>query len=87
MKKKISRRDQVILINQIGKNKHEDICQSLELFANEVMPEFHADEPAHQKWKLEVLSGDRELEEIDPSSLTPVSLQSSKWKEPQKQAT
>ena len=57
--------DQVILLNQAGKNTHEDICASLELFAREVMPEFHADEPAHQAWKRGVLAGEIELEEID----------------------
>jgi hypothetical protein len=29
------------------------------------MPEFHANEPAHQKWKIEVLNRRIELEEID----------------------
>jgi alkanesulfonate monooxygenase SsuD/methylene tetrahydromethanopterin reductase-like flavin-dependent oxidoreductase (luciferase family) len=72
--------DQVILINQTGKNRPEHICESLELFAHEVMPEFHADEDAHQAWKKSVLAGDILLEEIDPSSMTPVSLQSPKWK-------
>jgi len=57
--------DQVILLNQAGKNTHEDICASLELFAREVMPEFHADEPAHQAWKQAVLAGDVVLENID----------------------
>ena len=57
--------DQVILLNQAGKNRHEDICASLELFAREVMPEFHAKEPEHQAWKQQVLSGEIELEEID----------------------
>jgi alkanesulfonate monooxygenase SsuD/methylene tetrahydromethanopterin reductase-like flavin-dependent oxidoreductase (luciferase family) len=57
--------DQVILLNQAGRNTHEDICSSLELFAREVMPEFHADEPAHQAWKQRVLSGEIELAEID----------------------
>ncbi len=57
--------DQVILLNQAGKNAHEHICESLELFAKEVMPEFHADEPAHQEWKRKVLSREIELEEID----------------------
>ncbi len=33
--------DQLIFIQQAGRNRHEDICSSLELFANEVMPEFH----------------------------------------------
>jgi alkanesulfonate monooxygenase SsuD/methylene tetrahydromethanopterin reductase-like flavin-dependent oxidoreductase (luciferase family) len=75
--------DQVILLNQAGKNTHEDICESLELFAREVMPEFHDDEPRHQQWKQRVLSGELSLEEIDtkpywmPSNQTP----SSKLKE------
>jgi alkanesulfonate monooxygenase SsuD/methylene tetrahydromethanopterin reductase-like flavin-dependent oxidoreductase (luciferase family) len=36
--------DQLIFIQQAGRNRHEDICSSLELFASEVMPEFKADE-------------------------------------------
>src|SRR5215467_11248479 len=32
--------DQVIFVSQAGRNRHEDICESLELFAKEVMPEF-----------------------------------------------
>jgi hypothetical protein len=62
---KSSNIDQVILLNQAGRNTHEHICESLELFANEVMPEFHADEPAHQEWKRKVLAREIELEEID----------------------
>ena len=57
--------DQVILLNQAGRNSHEHICESLELFAKEVMPEFHAAEPAHMEWKQKVLSGEIQLEEID----------------------
>jgi alkanesulfonate monooxygenase SsuD/methylene tetrahydromethanopterin reductase-like flavin-dependent oxidoreductase (luciferase family) len=57
--------DQVILLNQAGRNSHPDICDSLELFAREVMPEFHANIPAHEEWKAQVLSGARSLEEID----------------------
>jgi hypothetical protein len=57
--------DQVILLNQAGKNTHEDICDSLRLFANEVMPEFHAREEEHQEWKRGVLAGDIVLEDID----------------------
>ena len=57
--------DQVILLNQAGKNSHEDICASLELFAAEVMPEFHDREPEHQAWKEAVLAGDLQLEELD----------------------
>ena len=57
--------DQVIFLNQAGKNSHEDICASLELFAKEVMPEFHERETQHQEWKQQVLAGDIVLEEID----------------------
>jgi hypothetical protein len=56
--------DQVILLNQAGKNSHEHICESLELFAKEVMPEFQND-PEHEAWKKGVMSGAIELEEID----------------------
>lgn len=62
--------DQVILLNQAGKNRHEDICSSLELFAREVMPEFHERDPQHQEWKKAVLAGDIELEEIDTDPYT-----------------
>ena len=57
--------DQVILLNQAGANSHEDICASLEIFGREVMPEFHANIPAHEEWKTGVLSGEIELEEIE----------------------
>jgi alkanesulfonate monooxygenase SsuD/methylene tetrahydromethanopterin reductase-like flavin-dependent oxidoreductase (luciferase family) len=57
--------DQVILLNQAGKNTHQDICASLELFAREVMPEFQARESEHQEWKRGVLAGEIELEAID----------------------
>ena len=52
--------DQVILLNQAGKNTHQDICSSLEMFAREVMPEFHDREEEHQEWKRAVLAGERE---------------------------
>jgi alkanesulfonate monooxygenase SsuD/methylene tetrahydromethanopterin reductase-like flavin-dependent oxidoreductase (luciferase family) len=57
--------DQVIFLNQAGKNTHEHICEGLELFAKEVMPEFHAHEPEQQAWKAKVLAREIELEEID----------------------
>jgi hypothetical protein len=57
--------DQVILLNQAGKNTHEHICESLELFAREVMPEFHARVPEQEAWKAKVLNREIELEEID----------------------
>ena len=48
--------DQVIFVSQAGTNRHEDICESLELFAREVMPEFHEGEEAREKAKLERLA-------------------------------
>jgi len=36
--------DQVTFIQQAGRNRHEHICEALELFAAEVMPEFKAKE-------------------------------------------
>lgn len=57
--------DQVILLNQAGKNTHQDICDSLQLFAHEVMPEFQAREGEHQAWKQSVLAGETILEDID----------------------
>ncbi len=56
--------DQVILLNQAGKTSHQDICDSLELFAKEVMPEFHARHDEHEAWKADVLSGEIELEDL-----------------------
>jgi hypothetical protein len=56
--------DQVILLNQTGRTSHEDICSSLELFARDVMPEFHAREPTHQRWKEDVLAGSITLEDL-----------------------
>jgi hypothetical protein len=49
--------DQVILLAQAGRTPHADICGSLELFAREVMPEFHAREAEHARWKADVLAG------------------------------
>jgi len=47
--------DQVIFVGQAGNNRHEHICESLELFAKEVMPEFHENEERREKEKLERL--------------------------------
>jgi hypothetical protein len=38
--------DQLILLHQCGAYRHEDICNSLKLFAAEVLPEFKAREAA-----------------------------------------
>jgi hypothetical protein len=57
--------DQVILLNQAGKTSHRDICESLDLFAKEVMPEFHDRQPAQDQWKQDVLSRKIVLQDLD----------------------
>ncbi len=48
--------DQVIFVSQAGHNRHEHICESMELFARTVMPDFHEGEEAREKAKLERLA-------------------------------
>ncbi len=48
--------DQVVFISQAGKNKHEDICSSLNLFGKEVLPEFKEREQLNAKKKAERLA-------------------------------
>ena len=46
----------MIFVSQAGRNRHEDICESLELFAPQVMPEFQEGEEDREKQKLERLA-------------------------------
>ena len=48
--------DQVIFVSQAGRNRHEHICESMELFAREVMPAFHDGEAERERRKLERLA-------------------------------
>lgn len=48
--------DQVIFVSQAGRNRHEHICESLELFAAEVMPELAEGEAEREATKLERLA-------------------------------
>ncbi|MBV1699989.1 MAG: LLM class flavin-dependent oxidoreductase [Hyphomicrobiales bacterium] len=48
--------DQVIFLQQAGRNRHDHICESLELFAAEVMPEFRAKAAAREARKAEELA-------------------------------
>ena len=48
--------DQVIFMQQAGKNRHDHICASLELFAAEVMPEFKAEAAAREERKARELA-------------------------------
>ncbi|MBN9533824.1 MAG: LLM class flavin-dependent oxidoreductase [Alphaproteobacteria bacterium] len=47
--------DQVIFLQQAGRNRHEHICQSLQLFADTVMAEFREAAAAREKAKQEAL--------------------------------
>jgi hypothetical protein len=48
--------DQLIFVSQAGRNRHEDICESLSLFAAEVMPEFRETAEDREREKLERLA-------------------------------
>ena len=48
--------DQTIFIQQGGNNRHEDICESLDLFAHDVMPRFKEHEEQRQAKKMAALA-------------------------------
>jgi alkanesulfonate monooxygenase SsuD/methylene tetrahydromethanopterin reductase-like flavin-dependent oxidoreductase (luciferase family) len=48
--------DQIILLQQAGRNRHEHICESLELLAREVLAQFAADAAARERRKAEELA-------------------------------
>jgi len=48
--------DQIILLQQAGRNRHEHICQSLELLARDVLPEFASRAAEREKRKTEELA-------------------------------
>jgi alkanesulfonate monooxygenase SsuD/methylene tetrahydromethanopterin reductase-like flavin-dependent oxidoreductase (luciferase family) len=48
--------DQVIFLQQAGRNRHDHICESLELFAAEVMPAFKAQAATREARKAEELA-------------------------------
>ena len=45
--------DELIFVSQAGRNRHEDICESMELFAQEVMGEFAERAPQREAAKRE----------------------------------
>ncbi|MEA2429920.1 MAG: hypothetical protein QOI19_393, partial [Thermoleophilaceae bacterium] len=49
--------DQVIFVLQAGKNRHEHICESIELFGAEVLPRFAGEAAAREEAKRERLAG------------------------------
>jgi len=48
--------DQIILLQQAGRNRHDHICQSLELLRREVLPEFVGRAAEREKRKAEELA-------------------------------
>ncbi len=57
--------DEIIFVSQAGKNRHEDICEAMELFAKEVMPEF-----AERADDVEAAKRERHAEAIERLSNT-----------------
>ena len=48
--------DQIIFLQQAGKNRHDHICESLELFGKEVLPEFVPKRKEREERKAEELA-------------------------------
>jgi alkanesulfonate monooxygenase SsuD/methylene tetrahydromethanopterin reductase-like flavin-dependent oxidoreductase (luciferase family) len=48
--------DQIILLQQAGRNRHEHICESMELLGREVLPELEVEAAAREKRKAEELA-------------------------------
>ncbi len=49
--------DQVMFVMQAGKNRHEHICESIELFASQVLPRFAEDRQDKEAAKADRLAG------------------------------
>jgi hypothetical protein len=69
--------DQIVFVLQAGNNKHEDICHSLELFGEKVIPEFaeHADERERQKLERLRPAIERALARREPARHAPAGYQ------------
>ncbi len=65
--------DQVVFIQQAGANRHEDIMESLELFAERVLPDFKARDAGHVEKKDERLAAATERAEERKPALTSLS--------------
>ena len=64
--------DQVIFVMQAGKNRHEHICESIELFAEKVLPRFagRAEEREAEKRERLASACDRALERREPARVS-----------------
>jgi putative sterol carrier protein len=65
--------DQIIFVSQAGKNRHEHICESVELFAEKVMPRFAERADAVEAEKRERLAAacERAVARRDPPRPAP----------------
>jgi putative sterol carrier protein len=61
--------DEVIFVAQAGRNRHEDICESIELFATKVLPRFAERTEENEAAKQERLAeaGEKALARREPS--------------------
>ena len=72
--------DQVIFVLQAGKNRHEHICESLELFGREVLPAFKDRDEAQVRAKTARLGPiveaamDRRAKRVPAASTLPAGL-------------
>jgi hypothetical protein len=69
--------DQIVFVLQAGNNRHEDICHSLELFGNKVIPQFAEQADERERAKLERLAPaiERALARREPARQAPPSYQ------------
>jgi alkanesulfonate monooxygenase SsuD/methylene tetrahydromethanopterin reductase-like flavin-dependent oxidoreductase (luciferase family)/putative sterol carrier protein len=65
--------DEVIFVSQAGRNQHEHICESIELFAREVLPRFQERNERKEAEKRERLGPaiERALQRRDPPRVAP----------------
>jgi alkanesulfonate monooxygenase SsuD/methylene tetrahydromethanopterin reductase-like flavin-dependent oxidoreductase (luciferase family) len=65
--------DEVMFVAQAGRNQHEHICESIELFAREVLPRFQERNERHEVSKTERLAPgiERALQRRTPSPAVP----------------
>ena len=62
--------DQVVFIQQAGMNRHEDICESLELFADKILPDFKKRNATHIEQKNKRLENAITAAESNTPALT-----------------
>jgi len=68
--------DQLILLQQSGNYRHEDICRSMELFAKEVLPQFKdreekGEKAKHDKLRPIIEEANRHIHTLEPMNEVP----------------